>query len=65
MKVYFTVQTGLSYIVCIKTTCESTLPWFHIVMCDIIVVCIIVGLSHRFQKRDFKNSLKSYHAVGN
>lgn len=65
MKVYFTVKTGCSYIVCKKTTCESTLPWLHIVMCGIIVVCITVGLSRRSQKRDFKNSPKSYNAVGN
>lgn len=65
MKFYFTVKNGCSYIVCKKTTCESTLPWLNIVMCGIIFVCIKDGLSRRSQKQDIKNSSKSYHAVGN
>lgn len=35
-------------------------------MCSIIiVVCITISWSRRSQKRDFKTSPKSYHAVGN
>lgn len=43
MKVYFTVKTNCSYTVCKKTTCESTLPWIHIVMGGIMLLSVLLS----------------------